>query len=183
MKALFIKYKLVIKFLVLFLGSYILLTILYSFYLSYFETGIYHPDFITNLVAKQSNSLINSFGYVASVKPQLSKTAIDLYINQQFLAEIVEGCNAISVIILFVAFVLAFSQEFKKTVLYIVSGSVLIYGVNLIRISILAIALYKYPAHQEFLHQLVFPAIIYGMVFLLWVIWVNMLPQKLKISE
>jgi exosortase family protein XrtF len=52
-------------------------------------------------------------------------------------------------------------------------GSILIYITNIFRIAILSIGILEYPAQQEILHSLVFPAIIYGMVFLLWVIWVN----------
>ena len=60
---------------------------------------------------------------------------------------------------------------------FIFTGIVLIYSVNVLRISILAIALYKYPQFSNTLHGVVFPAIIYGMVFLLWMIWVRMLTK------
>ena len=153
------------------------LTIVYNIYLQASIGGSFHPDFITQLVAQQSSFLISSLGYEAQILPHHLNTSMKLFINQQFLAEIVEGCNAISIIILFIAFVVAFRQKIKKTALFILAGIALIYGINLFRIAILAIALYKYPDHQEFLHQIVFPAIIYGMVFILWVLWVKMLPK------
>ena len=49
----------------------------------------------------------------------------------------------------------------------------LIYVVNIIRIVILSIGIYSYPKQADVLHEVVFPAIIYGVVFLLWVFWVN----------
>jgi exosortase family protein XrtF len=173
LKSLFIKYKSVVRFVLLFLGTYLLLLFLYSLYLSASKGGNYQPDFITNLVANQSKAIISSFGYLAEVVPHSSKTSMQLVINNQYLAEIIEGCNGISVIILFISFIIAFAKKFKKTFFYLLAGCVLIYGVNLIRIAILAIALYKYPQYQEFLHGIVFPSIIYGMVFLLWVYWVR----------
>jgi exosortase family protein XrtF len=88
-------------------------------------------------------------------------------------ARIVEGCNAISVIILFIAFVIAFKGDFKKTVLFVLAGSILIHLLNVVRIALIAIALYHYPQHEHLLHGVIFPLIIYGIVFLLWVIWVN----------
>ncbi len=177
MKALFVKYKSVIRFVVLFLGTYLILSVIYSFYLSLSKEGNYYPDFVTNLVAKQSSALITDFGYNAEVIPHETETSMKLFVNQQFLARIVEGCNAVSIIILFIAFIIAFAEKFKKTLLFLFAGMVLIYGVNILRIAILTIALYKYPEYSETLHGVVFPAIIYGMVFILWMIWVRMLPN------
>lgn len=177
MKALLIKYKSVIRFVILFLGTYLLLSVFYSLYLSASVGGNYYPDFVTNLVAKQSSNLINGFGYQAEVIPHDSETSMKLIINQVFLARIVEGCNAISIIILFIAFIISFAEKFKKTMLFLFVGATLIYAINIIRIAILSIALYKYPEYTEILHGVVFPAIIYGMVFLLWMIWVRMLPK------
>tara|TARA_R110000787_G_scaffold96415_8_gene199839 strand:- start:1460 stop:1891 length:432 start_codon:yes stop_codon:yes gene_type:complete len=139
--------------------------------------GNYYPDFITNLVAKQSSELISSFGYEAKVMPHDTETSMKLYINQTYLARIVEGCNAVSIIILFIAFIISFAEKLKKTLLFLFAGGALIYAVNILRIAILAIAIYKYPEYTETLHEVVFPAIIYGMVFLLWMIWVRMLPK------
>jgi len=177
LKSLFIKYKSVVRFVLLFLGTYLLLLFIYSLYLSFSKGGNYQPDFITNLVANQSKAIITGFGYTAEVIPHSSQTSMQLFINNKYLAEIIEGCNSISVIILFISFIIAFAQKFKTTIFYILAGCVLIYGVNLLRIAILAIALHKYPQHQEFLHSIIFPAIIYGMVFLLWVYWVRLISK------
>lgn len=162
----------------LFLGTYLLLTFLYSLYLRYSESGAYYPDFFTNLVAKQSNEVIRALGYHATVKTDLPGSSMGLYINDVFLARVVEGCNAISIIILFVAFIISFAQKVKKTVLFIFAGIALIYAVNILRIALLTIALYHYPEYTDFLHQIVFPAIIYGMVFLLWLFWVRQISVK-----
>ncbi|WP_339699159.1 exosortase family protein XrtF [uncultured Marixanthomonas sp.] len=180
MKNLFVKYKAVVQFVLLFLGTYLLLTFLYSLYLKYSEAGAYYPDFFTNLVAKQSNQVIQAFGYSGVVKPDPAGPFMGLYINNVFLARVVEGCNAISIIILFVAFIVSFAQGIKKTTLYIFGGIALIYTINILRIALLTIALYHYPEYTDFLHQIVFPAIIYGMVFLLWLFWVRNLKVKPK---
>jgi exosortase family protein XrtF len=98
-----------------------------------------------------------------------------LTIDGNYTVNIVEGCNSISVIILFVAFIIAFAENLKKTVLFLFAGAVLIYIVNILRIAILTVALYKYPQHENILHSVVFPGIIYSMVFVLWMVWVRML--------
>ncbi|GAA4964609.1 exosortase family protein XrtF [Algibacter aquimarinus] len=141
--------------------------------MQYSDGSKFYPDYMTNLVAKQSESLLNSLGYEAKVLPHPNEPSMKLMLNGNYLARIIEGCNAVSVIILFFSFVIAFSGKLKITLLYIFSGSVLIYVVNLFRIVILSLGLYHYPEKSEVLHTVIFPAIIYGMVFLLWIFWVN----------
>ena len=68
---------------------------------------------------------------------------------------------------------IAFAGRFKRTFLYTLSGVVLIYAVNLARIVILSVGLYHYPWRRDILHTVMFPMIIYGMVFILWMFWVN----------
>jgi exosortase family protein XrtF len=165
----------------MFLGSYLVLTLIYNLYLEFFRSPIYFPDYITHLVAKQSETLISSFGYNAQILPHQSELSMKLIVNEVYLARIVEGCNAISIIILFIAFVLSFFGRLKLTLLYLLAGSVIIYAMNIIRIAILAVGIYEYPQHTEFLHSIIFPLIIYGTVFLLWVIWVRIYSQKQKL--
>jgi exosortase family protein XrtF len=178
LKELLSKYRDVFRFIILFFGVYLVLYLFYGLYLDLSEGGNYKPDYITNLVARQSSSLIAEFGYNAKVIPHETNTSMKLFIDENFLARIVEGCNGISIIILFIAFVVAFSEKLKKTLLFVFAGSVLIYGFNIIRISIITIALHKYSQYETFLHEIVFPGLIYGLVFLLWLIWVRMLSSK-----
>lgn len=182
MKALFHKYRSVIRFVVLFLGTYLLLSLIYSFYLQFSEGSKYPPDAITNLVARQSSSLLESFGYNAAIVPHEAQPTMKLYVEGQYLARIIEGCNAVSIIILFFSFVVSFAENLKKTVLFMLAGAALIYAVNIIRIAILAGALYHFPQYESVLHGVVFPGIIYGMVFLLWMWWVRGV-VKLNIRE
>jgi len=67
--------------------------------------------------------------------------------------------------------------------MYMLFGSVLIYVVNLIRIVILSIGFYHYPWRKDVLHTVIFPGIIYGMVFLLWIFWVNRFSNMIKKNE
>ena len=165
----------------MFLGSYLVFTLFYNLYLDFFRSPVYFPDYITHLVAKQSEALINSFGYNAKIIPHQSELSMKLIINEVYLARIIEGCNAVSIIILFLAFVLSFFGKFKTTLLYLLAGSVIIYAMNIIRIAVLAIGIYEYPQHTQFLHSIVFPLIIYGTIFILWLIWVRIYSQKYSV--
>ncbi len=181
MKQLFIKYRPVLRFVLLFLGSYLILSLVYGLYLQASHKGAAESDYVTSLVARQSQTLLNEFGYEASITPTPNHPSMQISLFGHPVGRIVEGCNGISVIILFISFVISFAQRWRKTVLFLLGGAVLIYAINLVRISILAVALYRWPEHQDVLHRIVFPGIIYGMVFILWVIWVRSL--KLEGSD
>ena len=150
----------------------------YSKYIQLSKTAAYYPDFVTHYVAKQSAALISALGYNAEIITNDASAQLILSINGRYLASIIEGCNSISIIILFVSFIIAFSQNFKKTFLFILAGSFFIYFVNVIRIAILAVTLYNFPSQEKFLHGVVFPGIIYGMVFLLWMLWIRVFVPK-----
>lgn len=148
-------------------------SILYHWYLEFFQSQKYYPDFFTHLVAVQSEAIIENLGYTTRIIPHQQELSMKLYINNFFLARIVEGCNAISIIILFISFVLSFFAKIKTTLLFILAGTAIIYAMNIVRIAVLAIGIYEYPQHADFLHSIVFPLIIYGTVFVLWIIWVR----------
>jgi len=152
---------------------YTVLSLVYNWYLVISEDFSYYPDFITHLVALQTEKLLNIIGYESNVLPHSTEPSMKLIIRGKYLARVIEGCNSVSVIILFVSFIIAFSGKLKTTIIYLFIGSVMIYFVNLFRIIILSIGLFHYPWRSEILHSVVFPAIIYGMVFLLWILWVN----------
>jgi exosortase family protein XrtF len=173
LKALFVKYKLVIKFILTFLLVYITFSMLYKYYLQFSDGSKFYPDYMTHLVAKQTESVLNTLGYAAQVLPHPDEPSMKVILNNIYLARVIEGCNSISVIILFISFILAFAANFKATFFYIFLGSVLIYTVNLLRIVLITIGLYHYPNQTDVFHTVVFPGIIYGLVFLLWIFWVN----------
>lgn len=173
MKALLVKYKLVVKFIATFLLVYIILSVIYKFYLQFSDGSKFYPDFMTHLVAIQSETVLETIGYNVEMLPHPNEPSLKVILNGNYIARVIEGCNSVSVIILFVSFIVAFASKFKTTFLYILSGSVLIYTINLLRIVVLSIGLYHYPNQKEVFHTVIFPAIIYGLVFLLWIFWVN----------
>jgi exosortase family protein XrtF len=167
------KNKAVIRFLGVFFGTYIVLTLVYQFYLDNVESEVYFPEPITHIVALQTESLISFFRYETKIIPSHYDPSMRLGINGEYLVRVVEGCNAMSVIILFLSFVLAFKKDWKTTLLFILAGSVLIYAFNILRIALLTIGIYEIPKYQELMHGTLFPIFIYGFVFLLWIFWIR----------
>lgn len=167
--------KTVILFLLKFFGTYIVLFLLYSFYLNTTQqkSRVLACAPITKSVANQSKIVLDIVGYPSEVIQSNVELSVDLSIKEKPIARVIEGCNSISIIILFIAFIVAFSSTFKATLLYIIFGSLLIYSINIVRIVIIAIALYELPEYEHLLHNFLFPAIIYGVTFLLWFVWVR----------
>jgi exosortase family protein XrtF len=167
------QFKPFLLFLGKFLLSYLLLTFLYQFYLNQFDAKAFQVDGFTKIVASQTENLMCAFGCEVFIENNVTETSVNLYYNKKWISRIIEGCNALSVIILFVSFVISFSGKIKQTVLFILLGSFLIHLMNVVRIALLAILIFHYPQYESFLHGVFFPLVIYGFVFLLWVFWVN----------
>ncbi|MFD1293371.1 exosortase family protein XrtF [Lutibacter holmesii] len=173
--------KFIVFFLIKFFGTYALLSFLYGLYLNNTQhtSNFFTCAPITETVANQTVAVLNTFGYEASVAQHPNELSLNLTLNNVIIARVIEGCNAISIIILFISFIVSFSTTFWPTFLYIVIGSFIIYAINVLRIAIICIALYKYPNYQYVLHDLLFPSIIYGITFLLWFVWIQKF-SKLK---
>lgn len=152
---------------------YIALSYAYKLYLDNSNSPVYYPDYVTHQVAKQTNALVSFFGYDSQVVKHPDEPSMKMIINGKYLARVIEGCNALSVIILFVAFIVAFKGKLKTTFLFILFGVATIYIANIIRIALLSIGIFHYAEYTTLLHSVIFPSIIYGLVFLLWMLWVN----------
>lgn len=169
------KNKTLIIFLLKFFVTYFVLFGVYSFYLHKTQQkgDIFSCSPLTKDVAIHVEKVANLMGYDASVEQHSDELSMKLNINGKYVARIIEGCNSLSVIILFLAFIIAFAGPVKSTILFGIFGSVLIYIVNILRIIALSVLYYRFPEYQKILHDLLFPAVIYGLVFVLWITWVT----------
>jgi exosortase family protein XrtF len=165
------QFKPFLVFISTFFAAYIILTLLYRLYLNNFETN--DIDGITNIVGQNVDQLMRLFNCDVKIVKSISNPSLQLWYNNKYTLRIIEGCNAVSVIILFISFITAFSGKLKTTLYFILFGVFLIYVLNIIRIALLAVLLFRFPEKEHILHGVFFPLIIYGLVFILWVFWVN----------
>ncbi|WOI21894.1 exosortase family protein XrtF [Nonlabens ulvanivorans] len=163
----------VFKFVATFGVIYIVLSLIYYLYLQQDYNSSNYPDPVTSQVSYQTQQLLNAIGYDAQISNVPHHPSVYMYLNKTVVYRVIEGCNAISVMILFVAFVLAFAKAWKKTAFFILFGITFIYIVNLFRLVALAIIKNKYPQYDHISHDILFPAVIYGSVILLWLIWIK----------
>jgi exosortase family protein XrtF len=167
-----------LKFLGLFFLAYLSFTIVYQFYL--FRSNRYEVDAITTIVSENTQWILKFFDDETYLIEDRIDRHYQIFYLKKNVALVTEGCNALSVIILFVAFVVAFSGKWKPTLLFIIGGSLIIYVLNVLRIAFLCMLLYRFPAQEQLLHGVVFPLIIYGVVFGLWIFWVNKFSKYAK---
>ena len=173
MKKYLIEYKSFLLFIAKFFFVYLLLAFIYKWYLSQFDLNKHEVDGFTTLVAQQSSWILSLFNSESFIQINLAEASVKLFYSNMWVARIIEGCNALSIIILFISFVIAFAGKLKRTFFYCVAGVFIIHVFNILRIVLLSMAIFHYPKYREFLHGVIFPLFIYGIVFLLWIIWVN----------
>ncbi len=102
------------------------------------------------------------------------QTYDSLLFDGRYAISIEEGCNGISIMILFIAFVIAFKGKFLNTIIFIPAGIVFIHVANLIRLSLLSYLNVEWNAEAfHFFHKYGFTAIIYGAVLILWYLWIS----------
>jgi exosortase family protein XrtF len=162
-------------FLLRFFGVYIVLILLYNSYLAQFNNEL---DQLTKLVTEQVAALLSiTLPEVTCVYSEVNPMAEIQYFGVP-LVLLIEGCNAVSVMILFVSFLVAFKGRFKDLIWFAPLGIILLYGANLFRIYLIGMIILYFPNLTNMAHDYIFPGVIYGTSFLLWVIWVKYFANK-----
>ncbi|WP_124979600.1 exosortase family protein XrtF [Nonlabens xiamenensis] len=169
----------IFKFVAVFAGIYLLLSLLYYFYLQQDWNAYHFPDPVTAQISHQTKLGLEVFGYEVRAINTPDLPSVTIFMDEQAVFRVIEGCNAVSVMILFVSFVLAFAKAWQKTLLFLLIGIGLIYLVNLVRLVLLGMIYKEYPLYAHQAHELAFPAVIYGSVILLWIYWI----KKPKVDE
>lgn len=163
-----------------FFFTYLLLILIYQLFLNQYDAEKFETDGMTQLVARQAQDALAVFDYGAKLIPLPEEPSVLVMVDRKSIVRIVEGCNAVSIMILFTAFIIAFSGKFLRTFGFIIAGILAIHILNVLRIAFLVIGMINYPEYENLLHGVIFPLIIYGFIFLLWVLWVNKFQRHAK---
>lgn len=169
----------VLKILLRFIGIYLILVFLYQSYLNTSTDPVLDP--ISRWVGEQASWIQNQINYPTILIDGEKGVGVYFYVKNEYVSRMVEGCNAISVMIMFLAFILAFYKGYK-TFLFAIGGLVILHGMNVLRIMGLNIVLIDHGNYGTMFHDYVFPAIIYGTVVVLWIVWIKFFALK-KLHE
>lgn len=163
-------FKPVLKILLRFLVIYLMLLGGYQLYLNDFEVQGLDP--ISRKIADNVVMVQNFLGYPSGLYDMVKEKSVYFYISGQYPTKMVEGCNAVSIMILFLSFIFAFYKGWK-TFVFSVIGLAILYILNVLRIAGLNVIYVENEAWGNAAHDYAFPAIIYGGVVILWLIWIK----------
>jgi len=148
---------------------YFVLYLLYQFVVKKYT--YYDQQFIGQII-HSADLVLHFFGYQTFKSIQ----AIDFQVvgvdgsNGVWIGS---NCNAIKLFGLFSVFIVAYPGSIKNKLWFIPLGIILIHFLNILRVAALAIIAKSFPQYLDFNHTYTFTLIVYGFIFLLWMIWVN----------
>lgn len=170
------EFKPAFVFLGKFMGLYILGNVLYGIYIESFGDA---PDVLTISITAQVSWLLNSLGEGVTCAVNVEKPTVDIWLAGTRILKVFEGCNGINVMIVFIAFIFAFGGTIKMRALFVIVGLFLLYVMNIARIAFLYFMALEYEQYFYYVHKYFFTAILYAVVFGLWVIWVFLYKKQL----
>lgn len=165
-----VEFKPTILFLVKFLGLYLIGNLLYGLYITSFNP---RPDPVTHVVSEQTAELLNVCGYSVVSQDRQNKATTDILYMDSIVLSVFEGCNGINTMIIFLAFLFAFGPISKPLLWFAPLGLIMIHITNLLRISLLFFVTQYLPSAMYFTHKYFFTAILYVLIFGLWIWWVR----------
>jgi len=163
-------FKYAFLFLGKFLTVYFVTNVLYGFYINSYENT---PDPITYRVTEQTSYVQNLFGTESSIQVNDGKKSILMRENETGVINVFEGCNGINVMIVFVAFMIAFWGPIKRMIWFVPLGLLVIHLFNLLRIMLLYHAAQFNTHYFYYIHKYFFTAALYLVVIGLWIIWIR----------
>ncbi len=169
-----------IKFVVVFLSTYLIGNIIYGLYIEYTHPS---PDVFTWLTAAQSAEFLKWVGQPASIVINTKGPTVFLNRFAIPILDIYEGCNGVNVIIVFLSFIFAFAGSLKRKLVFIAAGIVLLNIANVTRIVLLYFVAIRYQTYFYFIHKYVFTISLYCIVLALWFVWTNKLSGSKKVIE
>ncbi len=129
---------------------------------SFFQIQMQH-------IAKQVFTIVHIF------KPDISYDGLyTIFLARHHCIGIVWGCTPVKQAFIFLCLMLSVSPQSWHKTWYIPLGWAFIYGVNIWRIAIITIMIIPHPEWFEVLHTYIFKLFFYGIIFLMWLLWVKL---------
>ena len=170
----FIKQNAFLKFVLTSSTLYLVLYLIYQFVVKRYT--YYDQKFIGSIITV-TETLLNLFGFKTFTVLQDHDVQV-VGIDGSSGVWVGSNCNAISLFILFVSFVIAYPGKIKHKLWYIPLGIILVHFLNIFRVVALAIIALKAPHTLGFNHTYTFTFLVYAFIFYLWILWANKFSKK-----
>lgn len=168
------EYREAIIFLVKYVVLYVVLNTAYAYYIEYYSPN---ADPLTVIVTRHTEGLLSFFDPSVGSHVVSGSQNVPVTQNGTTVMSVYEGCNSINVMIVFVAFIIAFKGPFKLFLRYFVLGLLGVYLINLLRLMGLYSVSLHFPDTFYFFHKFFFTGVIYLLVFLIWYFWISAVKQ------
>ncbi len=118
------------------------------------------------------------FEMIAAFRDTISlRDAVTMQFQTGNAVRIVWGCTAIKQSFIWLCIMLFARGSWKRKAWFIPLGWLVIYAFNILRIFFVALAMEHHPEWFEMLHTYIFKYLFYGVLFLMWVWWVEKLAE------
>lgn len=164
-----------IRFLLVFVGLYIVLNTIYGFFVEH-----YYPtcDPFTKQVANHIVWLLSFFEPAVTAFPSSFNEYIAIANKNDNIIYFFEGCNGLNVMIVYISFLVAFRGPWRLFLKYVVMGLIGIHLLNLLRVAMLYGVAIHFPTQLYFFHKYLFTGIIYVIVFVFWFYWIKAIKNE-----
>lgn len=135
--------------------------------------GEIHQFLISNITNLSANIVDIIFNVEVNIANdcELFNNAVEL--------KIYEGCSGFQQIVQFMLFFAIIKGRALNKLWFIPAGALIIHITNVIRMIGLFLTLVYFPRYYDFFHAHLFRILFYGVIFLLWMIWV----EKVSVRE
>jgi len=154
--------------------------VLFKYFESAIDTNVVVSVIINFLVANLvtvCSVILNIFGIHSSVYKDI------INLPNGFSIQIQYGCTGFQQFLLIIALFLLFPGPWKKKAWFIPAALIGLHLLNIVRLVGLCVY-FSYHTHNfQLIHHWIFRPFIYFMIFISWVIWVELIrPEKIKNS-
>jgi exosortase family protein XrtF len=159
-----------IVFLLKFVALYMVGNITYGAYISHFSPEV---DSATHIVSAHSANILSACDFSVTYQDYKNNPSTLILENGRTMLSIYEGCNGINIMIIFVAFLVAFGPMKKTLLWFIPLGLLIIYLFNLLRIIFLFFIARHMPGFMYFTHKYLLTGMLFAVIFVLWIYWIR----------
>ena len=133
-------------------------------------------QWLTEKVVQSTKKGLDILGYDTTANSDFKDQADSnrfIYIEGQPVVLVGDKCNGFELIALFIGFILCFPGPIKFKLIVMPIGSLIVYGINVLREIVLALNYKYFQQSFDFNHKYTYVFIVYLTIFLIWRFWLN----------
>lgn len=130
-------------------------------------------SFFTYFVTNTSTLLLQHIYPNKHVFSNLIFGAPGISINGVTAITILDGCNGLELIVLYIGFILCLPSKVSTSLKFVVAGALGIIAINILRCTLLACLQTNNFTYTSSVHHYVFTIVVYSFIFYLWVLYLK----------